>query len=261
MPASNNSNSAISSSAPPTGMLELQLEAVADAVGAILAQQRREWSLEHAAFIAEQRAMIADLRRENAELRAELRAAADEQAARVTAALTALKGGEPGEKGDVGPEGAAGRDGRDGLPGVPGAGGEKGLDGKDGRDGIDGKDGLGFDDLDIAHDGERGFTFMLCRGEAKKEWRYSVPAQIYRGVYGDGGRYERGDTVTWGGSLYHCNEPTTDKPGAGSTAWTLAAKRGQDGKDGKPGIKGDPGATGRPGRDLTQMAPDGSKWG
>lgn len=333
--------SATSSSALPTGMLDLQLEAVADAVGAILAQQRREWSLEHAAFMAEQRALIADLRRENAELLAALKAAADEQRARVDEAIANIKPGEPGlpgppgesivgppgekgdpgesiegppgpkgdkgdpgesiagpqgergigiaaivrdgsrlsfeledgrafdagdvvgergEKGDPGPEGPAGRDGRDGLPGVPGASGERGLDGKDGRDGIDGKDGLGFDDLEILHDGERGFTFRLARGDVAKEWRHSVPAQIYRGVYKEGERYERGDTATWGGSLYHCNEPTTDKPGAGTSAWTLAVKRGQDGKDGKPGVKGDPGPPGRPGKDLTQVGPDGSKW-
>ena len=288
-------------------MLDLQLEAVADAVGAILAQQRREWQLEHAAFMAETRAMMADLRRENAELRAELKAAADQQ-------LAGLKDGEagpqgpPGERGETGPpgprgigiaaivrdggrlvfelederafdigdisgpagekgapgsEGPAGRDGRDGLPGVPGVpgtAGERGLDGKDGRDGIDGKDGLGFDDLEILHDGERAFTFRLARdGIEPKSWTYSVPAQIYRGVHKDGAQHERGDTVTWGGSLYHCNQPTMGKPGAGKD-WTLAAKRGQDGKDGKPGAKGEAGPAGRPGRDLTQMAPDGTNW-
>lgn len=132
--------------------------------------------------------------------------------------------------------------------------------GRDGEPGVAGKDGLGFDDLEILHDGERSFTFRLARGDAVKEWHYSVPAQIYRGVHKDGERYERGDTATWGGSLYHCNEPTTEKPGGGSAAWTLVAKRGQDGKDGKPGAKGDPGAPGRPGKDLTQMGPDGAKW-
>jgi hypothetical protein len=307
----NSSGGSVDSSfAPLTDtMLDLQLEAIADAVGAILAQQRREWQLEHAAFIAEHKAMLADLRRENAELQAALRAAADEQAAQVARAIEALPNipgpegpagqpgqpgergigiaaitreagrllveledgrtfdlgdviGERGDKGEAGPEGPPGRDGRDGLPGVPGANGERGLDGKDGRNGIDGQDGLGFDDFDIAHDGERGFIFRLVReGREARAWRFQTAAQVYRGVHKDGEQYERGDTVTWGGSLYHCNEPTTDKPGAGSAAWTLAVKRGQDGKDGKPGIKGDPGPEGRPGKDLTQMGPDGSKWG
>lgn len=296
-------------------MLDLQLEAVADAVGAILAQQRREWALEHAAFVAEHKAALADLRRENAELLAALKAGAAaqaaEQAERMAAAIDALKNGEPGpegpqggrgeigppgergtgiasiawdggrlsfeldddrvfdvgdisgergEKGDPGPDGPPGRDGRDGLPGVPGANGSRGIDGKDGRDGIDGKDGLGFDDLAIEYDGERRFTFRLARGDTVKEWTRTVPVQLYRGVYAEGREYERGDTVTWSGSLYHCNEATMDKPGAGSEAWTLAVKRGQDGKDGKPGAKGDPGTPGRPGKDLTQVGPDGSKW-
>lgn len=360
-------------------MLDLQLEAAADALGAILAQQRREWSLEHAAFIAEHKALLAELRRENAELRAELKAAADEQRGRVDAALASVKDGEPGptgppgesqpgpqgergvgiaaivrdgsrlsveledgrvfDAGDVagergepgppgesmpGPKGDPGESiaGAKGDPGANGVGiaaieregarlvfelddgrrfdvgeivgpkgdpGEQGIGvagalidrdgclvvtmsngtsqnlgavvGRDGKDGQAGAAGLGFDDLDILHDGERGFTFRLAReGSEPKSWTYSVPAQIYRGVHVDGAQHERGDTVTWGGSLYHCNEPTTDKPGAGSPAWTLAVKRGQDGKDGKPGAKGDPGPTGRPGKDLTQMDETGRKW-
>ena len=45
--------------------------------------------------------------------------------------------------------------------------------------------------------------------------------------------YERGDTVTWAGSLWHCNEPTTTKPGNAQRAWTLCTKHGRDGRDGK----------------------------
>jgi integrin beta 3 len=291
-------------------MPELQLEAFADAAGAILAQQRREWSLEHAAFVAEHRAMLAELRRENAELLAALKVFADEQIGRVSSAIAAMpeaqvgpqgtpgERGEPGppgergigiaaiertgarlsfeledgrvfdagdvprgEKGEPGQEGAVGRDGRDGLPGLPGAPGERAIDGKDGRDGIDGKDGLGFDDMTVEYDGERSFTFRLARGDTVKEWTRTVPVQLYRGVHVDGQAYEQGDVVTWGGSLYHCNEPTTEKPGAASKAWTLAVKRGQDGRDGKPGEKGEAGPEGKAGRDLTQKGPDGSKWG
>lgn len=125
-----------------------------------------------------------------------------------------------------------------------------------------GPPGLGFDDLTIEHDGERAFTFRLAReGIVPKVWVFSVPAQIYRGVYREGEAYDRGDTATWSGSLYHCNEPTTAKPGSGAASWTLAVKRGQDGNPGKPGAKGDPGTPGRAGRDLTQVGPDGSKWG
>jgi hypothetical protein len=97
-----------------------------------------------------------------------------------------------------------------------------------------GPPGLGFDDYDIKYDGERKVTFTLARnGIPPKAWEINFPMQIYRGVYVENNEYVRGDTVTWGGSLYHCNEPTKDKPGGGSKAWTLAVKRGADGRDRK----------------------------
>lgn len=62
----------------------------------------------------------------------------------------------------------------------------------------------------------------------------SVPAMVYKGIWREG-THEKGDCVTWGGSLWHCNGPTEDKPGT-SEAWTLSVKRGADGKDGRNGI-------------------------
>lgn len=96
----------------------------------------------------------------------------------------------------------------------------------------DGLDGLGFDDLTVEHDGERGIVLRFVRGEQVKEFRAHLPVMLYRGVFNDGHTYERGDTVTWGGHLWHCNEETRDKPGT-SKSWTLAAKRGRDGSDAK----------------------------
>jgi hypothetical protein len=94
-----------------------------------------------------------------------------------------------------------------------------------------GKDGLGFEDLEFVPNGERSFVLRFSRGQEVKEFPFSVPAMIYRGVWKDGQNCERGDTVTWGGSLWHCNETTRDKPGDGTKAWSLAAKRGRDGRD------------------------------
>lgn len=55
-----------------------------------------------------------------------------------------------------------------------------------------------------------------------------VPVQVYRGVWADG-EFEQGDTATWAGSLWHCNQTGTKaKPGDGSTDWTLAVKKGRD---------------------------------
>jgi hypothetical protein len=61
---------------------------------------------------------------------------------------------------------------------------------------------------------------------------------IYQGVYKDGAGYAPGDMVTCRGSLWHCNEATSAKPGysdAGTKEWTLCVKQGRDGRDGKDG--------------------------
>lgn len=100
-----------------------------------------------------------------------------------------------------------------------------------GKDGDPGNDGLGFDDLEMIHDGERGFTFRMMRGEKVKEFAFTVPAMIYRGVFKEQD-YAKGDAITWGGSLWHCNENTKENPDQNHTAWTLVAKKGRDGKDG-----------------------------
>lgn len=151
--------------------------------------------------------------------------------------------GAPGPRGPEGPEGRPGRDGRDGLPGVPG---DRGTDGQHGKDGAD---GLGFDDLSVLHDGERGVTFRFQKGDHVKDFTVTFPVPIQRGVFTEGKTYSRGDIVTWGGSSWHANEPTTVKPGEGSKSWSLCVKRGRDGKDGTPG------ADGKPGRDLTKEGP------
>lgn len=53
----------------------------------------------------------------------------------------------------------------------------------------------------------------------------------YRGVFTAGEIYDVGNMVTSGGSLWHCDQLTKDRPGDGNPAWTLAVKRGRDGKD------------------------------
>jgi hypothetical protein len=79
-------------------------------------------------------------------------------------------------------------------PPLPGPPGEPGPPGKDGKD------------------GKAGLT--------------------YQGVYQEKNAYDPGDVVTWAGSMWHCNEFTTSKPGENTKGWTLMVKRGRDGKDG-----------------------------
>jgi hypothetical protein len=112
--------------------------------------------------------------------------------------------------------------------------GPPGQNGADGANGKDGADGMGYDELTAVQNDDRSFTLKAIRGDRVKDIGTIVfPVEIYRGVYLEGKSYERGDCATWGGSEWHCNEPTTTKPGDGSSAWTLKVKRGRDGKDGK----------------------------
>jgi integrin beta 3 len=153
-----------------------------------------------------------------------------------------------------------GRDGRDGLTGEKGIDGKSGVDGVNGRDGKDGLDGFGFEDLEVAHDGERGFTFRFTKDGRVKEFPFRLPVVLYRGVYEGGKAYERGDQVTAHGSTWTATADTKDIPGEGVTAWVLSSKRGRDGKSGPVGEKGLDGKDGRAGKDLTQMDDKGRKW-
>lgn len=67
------------------------------------------------------------------------------------------------------------------------------------------------------------------------------PLMTYKHVFVPGDGYLAGDTVTWAGSLWHCNVTATKaKPGDGSTDWTLAVKKGRDGKEVVSVAKGAP---------------------
>lgn len=94
----------------------------------------------------------------------------------------------------------------------------------------------GVGSAEVEQAGERGFELALVLSsgvEVRK--KLDLPVMIYRGVFSPGD-YLPGDTVTWAGSLWHCEEPTSDKPGEpASKGWRLAVKRGRDGKDGVNG--------------------------
>lgn len=110
----------------------------------------------------------------------------------------------------------------------------------------------GIADIQVDAAGERGVEVVVTRsaGETIRK-AFELPVMIYRGVFTDGTDYAKGDTVTWDGSLWHCNEPTKEKPTAKAGVWTLATKRGRDGRDGNPGEKGEPGKNGVDGKVRT----------
>ena len=51
----------------------------------------------------------------------------------------------------------------------------------------------------------------------------------YAGVWKEGEAYAAGEIVTLGGSAWHCNAPTSSRPGDDSS-FTLMVKRGRDGR-------------------------------
>jgi integrin beta 3 len=174
--------------------------------------------------------------------------------------------GPQGATGEMGPAGADGKDAdvdaivkavlalipapRDGQPGVPGAPGRDGskgldgLDGKDGKDGKDGLDGLGFDDMDLAFEEQRGYVLTLSRGEQSKSFQLSVPWDA--GIWEAGKVYPKGAGLRRDGSWWIAQTQTSAQPGHDKT-WRLAVKKGTDGRQGPIGPEGTRGPKGEQG--------------
>lgn len=93
----------------------------------------------------------------------------------------------------------------------------------------DGEDGLGFDDMNLEHDGERKFTFVWEREGKERRKEFTLPVVIDRGVFKEGQTYQTGDGVTWAGSYWIAQAQTVEKPGTAD--WRLAVKKGRDGKN------------------------------
>src|SRR5262245_31278038 len=182
----------------PDNVAELLAGGVGDAIARVIAEKEQEF-----------RALVAEYRRELAELRA----AIAEERLKANATLAILQEGKEGPPGRDGERGKGGPPGRDGLPGLPGRDGEKGKDGPP---------GLGLEALGFEFDGERTVTFKF--GDKVNVITLATP--LYRGVYRAGEPYKRGDCVTHGGSLFHANRDTAEQPER-SRDWTLAVKRGE----------------------------------
>ncbi|WGR59976.1 hypothetical protein E3U26_04265 [Paracoccus ferrooxidans] len=158
-----------------------------------------------------------------------------------------------------GKDGRDGVDGRDGAPGERGEPGRDGLDvkdlfradggslvavmsdgttknlgvfvgkdgepGRDGADGKDGADGLGFEDMSFESDEHGRVVVKFQRGDVVKSIR--LPGIVDRGPYKSGESYEKGDAVSYGGSLWIAQDVTDEKPDGGK-GWRLAVKKGRD---------------------------------
>lgn len=88
----------------------------------------------------------------------------------------------------------------------------------------------GFPSYEVNQVDDREVQIVVSEttGEVKTK-TLSLPTLIYRGVWKEQ-KYSKGDTVTWAGSLWHCNKDTEMKPGENNRDWQLAVKRGRDAK-------------------------------
>lgn len=167
----------------------------------------------------------------------------------IAAAVQAIPAPKDGNNGADGQDGRDGTDGKDGKDGADGVGLADALIDKDGSlvltmtdgrtkslgrvvgiDGQNGADGEAFtlDDFDIEPLDERSIQLRFAKNGVTHSFDLEFPVPIYRGVYQTDGAYERGDMVTWGGSLWHADEKTAEKPDIGP--WRLVAKKGRDGR-------------------------------
>jgi hypothetical protein len=73
----------------------------------------------------------------------------------------------------------------------------------------------------VAYDGERTLTLTFSQGETRQ---VVMPLSIYRGVFVPHRQYERGDNVTYRGSVWMAQQSTSAWPGSDPRAWQLACK-------------------------------------
>ncbi len=90
-----------------------------------------------------------------------------------------------------------------------------------------GEDGFGIDTFEQVDDRTVKATFK--RGDEVIEKEFKFPAVIYKGVY-QKGFWEKGDAVTYAGSLWIAMKDTEATPSQ-SEDWKLSVKRGANGKD------------------------------
>ena len=241
-------------------------DALRDALGQVIAQQRQEWRRERELIEAQSRATIAELRAEVAAL-----AASIEQ--RVAERLATLRDGK---------DGADGRDGLDGAPGPQGEPGRDGADGKDGRDGAPGErgpegpagrmpvarawaDGVHYEGDVVTHDGgtwqavrdtgrappSDDWVCLAAPGRAGEDGRTFT----IRGTWAEGEDYRALDVVALNGASFVARR---DDPGAcPGEGWQMIAAQGKRGAQGEPGRSGIRGEPGRAGPAVAAMEVDG----
>lgn len=93
------------------------------------------------------------------------------------------------------------------------------------KDGENGKDALPLEDIEITQDG-RNVTLKL----GPVERTIKLDTVLDKGVWKDE-VYEKGDAVTYGGSLWIAQSDEQEGAPGTCKSWRLAVKKGRDGKD------------------------------
>lgn len=96
----------------------------------------------------------------------------------------------------------------------------------------DGRDGVGWDDMQVEHDGKRMVSFKFIKdGEVRHITSIVIPCVIDAGFYQEGMEVQKGDGLTFGGSYWIAQKDTNTKPEIGNPDYRLAVKKGRDGKN------------------------------
>jgi hypothetical protein len=213
-------------------------DALRDALGQVIANERREWRRERELIQEGAAKEIAQLRATIVEMRAEFKEHLDTVFkaihARVDARLSELKDGRDGKDGIQGPQGEKGEPGiavsikgdpgERGEPGQPGEQGERGLQGDRGEPGI--AESIKGDPGDPGERGEPGATGERGapgeRGPEGPPGRLPIVREWAEGVW------YAGDVVTRDGGTYQASRDTAKQPPADD--WREIAAKGQDGR-------------------------------
>lgn len=248
----------------------------ADALGRVLASERREWQREREIATTDHRRIVAELQAEAANFRLKL----TELVAAKLSDLPAGGKGEKGESGDsiVGPAGPPGPVGPpgEGIAGPQGERGERGLPGEatigpPGEPGPPGPPGafpevrewtegaVHYGHQVVAH---HGSTYYARRDTASRppgdDWTLlassgerglDAPVGEVCGLYERTRTYRKFDVASWHGSEWRAKyDDPGPLPGDG---WALS---GQVGGRGKPGERGPVGPAGPPGPTIVDWA-------
>lgn len=90
----------------------------------------------------------------------------------------------------------------------------------------------GISNIGIEQTEEREFKAVIETSSGKKEENtFVMPIILDKGLFTHGREYKKGDAVTYGGSLWICQESNTQGIPGASKEWRLAVKRGRDGKE------------------------------